>query len=367
VNIVYVDWSVYNQKIATSFAAGTAPDILQTGASYVPDLVAKNQIRSIDAYLPSWGHKNDFYPGAWEDTVWQGHNYGVPYLPGTDALVYRKSMLAAAGISHPPTTWDELYADAVKLTKKDASGHVTQLGYQSFTGGDPINFFNQWLILYFSEGGTLATHDGKHALIDTPAGVAAAAFYTKLFQAMTPGGVGLSSKLVAPFSSGRLAMEIQQESIASEVLQYNPKILNDVGVAKPLLGPGAHARHVALVFSDWLAITTQSKNPDAAWKWVTFATQPKYLADYDKTCQYPPPNKIAVKASWVESNPIFKQFSVNVYPYGQAFPFFPHIVELWEKVGAEIGKAAYGQETVAQAMKNAQAQADALLSGTSTH
>src|SRR5438876_8996021 len=142
VNIVYVDWSVYNQKVATAFAGGTAPDVLETGASYVPDLVIKHQIRSIDPYLPAWGHKNDFYPGAWANTVWQGHNYGVPYLSGVRALVYRKSLLRAAGITHPPMTWDELYTEALKLTKKDAKGNVTRLGFATYTGA-PVDYFQQ--------------------------------------------------------------------------------------------------------------------------------------------------------------------------------------------------------------------------------
>ncbi len=51
VQMVYVDWSVHDQKVATAFAGGTAPDVMQTGAEYVPNLVAKNQIRSID---PLW-------------------------------------------------------------------------------------------------------------------------------------------------------------------------------------------------------------------------------------------------------------------------------------------------------------------------
>src|SRR4051794_20752182 len=79
VKMVYVNWNVYDQKVTTAFAGGAAPDVLQAGAQYVPNLVAKNQIRSIDPYLSSWGHKNDFYPGSWQNTMWQGKNYGVPY------------------------------------------------------------------------------------------------------------------------------------------------------------------------------------------------------------------------------------------------------------------------------------------------
>jgi multiple sugar transport system substrate-binding protein len=365
--IVYVDWSVYDQKVATAFAGGVAPDILETGASYVPDLVTRNRIISIDPYLPAWGHKGDFYAGAWEDTVWQGHNYGVPYTAGTDALVYRKSMLKAAGITHPPATWSELYADAVKLTKHDASGNLTQLGFLPVGGTDPIFYFITWYIIFASAGGSLVTPDAHHATIDTPAGLAAARLFVKLFQAQTPGGVGLSSKLLSPFASGKLAMEIQQESVAGQMQQYNPKAMGDVGVARPPLGPGPHATRVALTLDDWLAITTQAKDPGAAWNWVTFAAQPRYLSAYNQTCAAAPPSKPAVNVPWITNNPIYSQFVTNVYPYGQAFAFFPHIPEMWTKVGGELASAAYGKESVEQAMKNAEAESNTVLSGTATH
>src|SRR5437764_2212241 len=150
VKMVYVNWNVYDQKVTTAFAGGDAPDVLQTGAEYVPSLVAKNMIRPIDAYLSSWGHKQDFYPGAWQNTVWQGRNYGVPYISGVRALVYRKSLLKAAGITHPPTTWDELYRDAVKLTQH-AKGKLVRLGFNTY-GSAPGDYWQQWLP-YFEEAG----------------------------------------------------------------------------------------------------------------------------------------------------------------------------------------------------------------------
>jgi len=364
-SMVFVDWSVYDQKVGAAFAGGSAPDIMQTGAQYVPELVAKNQIRAIDSYLPAWGHKQDYYPGAWGNTVWQGRNYGVPYISGVDGLIYRKSMLKAAGISHPPMTWDELFADAVKLTKKDSKGQVTQLGFATRIG-DATTWVFQWLRLYAAAGGKLVSADGKQAAINNPSGVAAAKLFVTLFQAMTPGGVGLSSKIVAPFQAGKIAMQVQQESISSDTLHDNPKILNDIGVTA-LPAMGAQGKRIGLAFNDWLAITTQSKNPDAAWKWITFASQPQYLSAYDRTCGAIPQLKTAASAAWITSNPIYHQFTTNVYPYSVTFPFFPHVNQMLAAIGSEIEKAAYGKETPEQAIQNGQRAATAVLSGTATH
>jgi raffinose/stachyose/melibiose transport system substrate-binding protein len=48
---------------------------------------------------------------------WQadGKQYGVPYTLGIVGFWYNKDLFAKAGITAPPTTWDELIADAQKL------------------------------------------------------------------------------------------------------------------------------------------------------------------------------------------------------------------------------------------------------------
>jgi multiple sugar transport system substrate-binding protein len=162
-------------------------------------------------------------------------------------------------------------------------------------------------------------------------------------------------------------MEIGDASISAEVLQYNPKILGDAGVATPMIGPGPHGKRVAIACNDWLAISSQSKNPDAAWKFIAFVTQPKYLGEYDQTNGEIPTNKIAVKAAWVQRNPIYRQFTESVFPYAVAHPFYPHMPEMRDKVGAEIEKAAYGKESAEQAMKAAEDEANTVLAGVSTH
>src|SRR5262249_48114668 len=149
--------------------------------------------------------------------------------------------------------------------------------------------------------------------------------------------------------------------------RYNPKILTDIGVAVPMTGPGPQGKRAYIAYNDWLAISSQTKNPDAAWSWMAFATQASWLGAYDRTCGEVPTNKIAASAAWVTTNPIYKQFYANAFPYAVAHPFYPHMVEMRDKVSQEIEKASYGKETVEQAMMNAEAASNAVLGGTATH
>ena len=62
-----------------------------------------------------------YYPGAISECTYQGKQYCYPIGTNSVGLFYNKAMLKAAGLQ-PPTTWDELAADAKKLTKAPVYG-----------------------------------------------------------------------------------------------------------------------------------------------------------------------------------------------------------------------------------------------------
>jgi len=55
------------------------------------------------------------------ECTYQGKQYCYPIGTNSVGLFYNKAMLKAAGLQ-PPTTWDELAADAKKLTKPPVYG-----------------------------------------------------------------------------------------------------------------------------------------------------------------------------------------------------------------------------------------------------
>ncbi len=60
----------------------------------------------------------NYFPGPLKSVMWKDKYYGIPKATNTIALYYNKDMFKAAGLdpSKPPQTWDELIADARKLT-----------------------------------------------------------------------------------------------------------------------------------------------------------------------------------------------------------------------------------------------------------
>ena len=109
--------------------------------------------------------------------------YTIPTLLDTTMLLYNKTLFQQAGISGPPKTIEELTADALKLTKKDSSGHITQLGFDPLLYASDYN--GTWLPGYVAMfGGTLASADGKKIIANCTACVAALQWEASLYKAV---------------------------------------------------------------------------------------------------------------------------------------------------------------------------------------
>ncbi len=52
--------------------------------------------------------------------------YALPLVVDPMVLYYNRDLLASAGIAQPLSYWDEIYADATRLTTEDEAGNITQ-------------------------------------------------------------------------------------------------------------------------------------------------------------------------------------------------------------------------------------------------
>ena len=84
-----------------------------------------------------------FYPAFMENSQTGGKTWGIPFQRSTIVLYYNKDMFKEAGLDPiaPPATWKEMREYAQKLTKRDASGNVTQWGVQIPSSGFPYWLF----------------------------------------------------------------------------------------------------------------------------------------------------------------------------------------------------------------------------------
>lgn len=109
----------YDKKAASSLLTKTGPDVFEYGNGPTIDMITGDQVVDLSDLLGS--ARSDFTPSLLDRMTYKGKLYGIPQVVDTQLLVYRKSMLKAAGVQ-PPKTVDELIAAAGKLTQGNVKG-----------------------------------------------------------------------------------------------------------------------------------------------------------------------------------------------------------------------------------------------------
>jgi len=112
-----------------------------------------------------------FFPAFMKNSQTGGRTWGIPFQRSTIVLYWNKEAFKEAGLdpSRPPATWTEQVDFAKKLTRRDASGNVTQWGVQVPSSGFPYwlfqGFTTQNDVLLMNEAGNQTYYD-KPAVVD---------------------------------------------------------------------------------------------------------------------------------------------------------------------------------------------------------
>ncbi|MET7279568.1 sugar ABC transporter substrate-binding protein [Kribbella sp. NPDC005582] len=257
---VTVQWSPgdYDKKVATTLLTEQGPDVFEYGNGPTIDMIKAGQV--VDLSDVPGDAKADFTPALISRMTYEGKLYGIPQVSDMQLLVYRKSLLSAAGVQ-PPQTFDELLDAAKKLTTDKVKGlFVGNDGGVGILGGPAL----------WSAGLDYLTDDGKFGF-DDPLAAEALKKLRELFtsKALLLGAPADWSDPSA-FTQGLTAMQLTglwtlpaiEKAFKDDygVLPW-PKLNATTGA--PSVPVGAYAS----------CVSSKSKNVDAAkkfvkWLWV---------------------------------------------------------------------------------------------------
>ena len=117
--------SVSDDKTIRALVAGAPPDLFTLkDPSALGALAANKALRPLDDLFAVAGLKDaDFTPGALSQCRFRGKLYAIPYLLDCMVLLYNKKL-----VKEPPRTLEELEELCKRLTKRDSTGRITQIG-----------------------------------------------------------------------------------------------------------------------------------------------------------------------------------------------------------------------------------------------
>jgi multiple sugar transport system substrate-binding protein len=191
-----------------------------------------------------------------ETATWKGKLYAVPYNSNTQLLWYRSDL-----VPNPPTTWDEMIADAEQLAKQ-GKPHLIEIQGAQYEG--TTVWFNT---LVASAGGSILTPDGTKASLGAPA-VKALETMKRLAtsSAADPSlPVQMENENRLAMEGGSAAFELNYPFVYPSMKANNPDLFKNF---KWTLYPRVNANepsHVTIGGID-MAISKYSPHPDLAFQ-----------------------------------------------------------------------------------------------------
>ena len=125
--------SVYRDRLATEFAAGSPPDITLMNYRRYGAFVVNGLLEPLGPYLAAsdLSQPEDFFPIAIDAFTWDGEIFCIPQNISSLVVYYNQDMFDAASLPYPADdwTWDDFVETAVALTQDfDGDGTIDQYG-----------------------------------------------------------------------------------------------------------------------------------------------------------------------------------------------------------------------------------------------
>lgn len=163
------------QTFQALVASGKMPDVFFVPFTDVQSLIARGQVADITTEFKADAQASKVNPTVEKVAQANGKTYGAAVGAYTMALVYNRALFTKAGLDpdKPPTTWDDVRADAKAITDKTGKQGYGAMTKEN-TGGWSLT------TLSYAFGHTLESADGKSATVDNPATKAALQLYQQM-------------------------------------------------------------------------------------------------------------------------------------------------------------------------------------------
>ena len=349
-------------KALTAHKSGNPPVTSVLLSTDMFTLIDEDAIVPIDDFVKTADDKawlGSFYKAFMLNSQSGGKTWGVPFQRSTIVMYYNKELFKAAGLdpNKPPSTWAEMADAAKKLTVKDASGKVTQYGVQIPSSGFPYWLFQA---LAIENGVAMANDAGNAVKFDDPAVIEALQYWIDLTkQGVHPPGIVEWGTTPKDFFEKKVAMMWTTTGNLTNV-RTNAKF--DFGVA--MLPAGKKRGSPTGGGNFYIFKKATPAQQEAAFKFAKWITQPERAAKWSMDTGYVAISEAAYNTA------ALKKYGADFPPALVARDQLPFALaefsthdnqRVTKALNDGLQAALTGTKTAAQAMKDAQAEADRLL------
>jgi len=278
--------------------AGGKYDIVTIGTFDTPFWGKNRWIESLEPYFAKLPKeelerydRNDLLKPIRDALSADGQQYALPFYGESSMIYYRKDLFANAGLKMPEApTWEEIRTLAKKLNNPSKGIHGIALR------GMPGWGQNMTVVLtIFNTFGARWYDMNWKAQFTTPEARRAFAFYRRILQESgepIPEKVGFLEGLHL-MADGKAAMWYDATVGGGMLEGPDSKVAGKIGYA---LAPTVRKENAGWLWAWALAIESSSKNKEAAFRFITWATSKEYIRLVGETvgwAQAPPGSRVS--------------------------------------------------------------------------
>ncbi|MFS4096761.1 ABC transporter substrate-binding protein [Streptomyces sp. AF1A] len=343
----------YADKLSADAAGGTLPDVVNVS----PDLVAPLAKAGLALDLGNAGakYRSEYLPGAWAGHQVPGMSgtYAFPWYLNTGPLFYNKALFRKAGLDpdKPPTTYAELFADALQMAKR-SGGRVATLA-----NVPTIEDFGRYGVpLMNKEGTAFAFNDAK--------GVELLTKYKELYDAKALDPQALTATPESSgkkFLTGAVAMNPGSALDLDNFKKNAPSLYKNIGITDQITSTGHVNMYVMGVM-----VNARTKHTPAAVAFAHFVTDAQNQMSFAKKVAIFPSTAGSLNDPYFTKEDGTDETRVRIAAaksLKNAVNYTPVLFSDQMKTALrnEVAKALQGKESPKQALDNAVSAADRLL------
>lgn len=353
---VDVPWGDMQSKILTAVSAGTAPDVVNLNPDFASQLAGKQAWLPLDDRVPA-ETKASYLDKIWQANTLDGESFGLPWYLTTRVTLYNTELFEAAGITAPPTTYEELATAAQQI--KDATGKYAF--FISFVPEDAADVLQS-----FVQMGVPLVDEQGNAAFNTPEGKVVFQYWTDLYQQeLLPREVLTQGhrRAVELYQAGETAILASGAEFLSTIENNAPDIAAATA-SGPQISGETDKKNVAVMN---LVIPRSTDVPEAALEFALYVTNDENQLSFAKAANVLPSTSKALADAYFteppnDAEPVTIARSVSAAQMADAevlISAMEDVKALQKAIYTNLQAAMLGQKTVDEAIADAAAEWDA--------
>lgn len=350
VTIQPLPWSAAHEKLLTSFAGDSLPDLGQVGNSWIAELTAIDALEPVPA---DYEHLvAGQFPAVVETNRIDGRLMGLPWYVDTRLQFVRSDLFARAGYAAPPETWGP-WKEALHRVKRIA-------GDGNYAILLPLNEYEHLTQMALSAGASMLNAEGTRGAFAAPEFREALTFYKSIYdERLAPvASASQISNVWNEFARGYFSVYPSGPWTIGDMQSRLPADLQASWATAPFPGPRGPGSSTSGGSS--LVVYKGARDPAVAWELAAKLITPDAQAKLQALTGDLPPTRAVWGATGLSSDPITRAFGIQL---DRAKPL-PKVPE-WERIVTEMQSVAEltvrGRYSIDQAVREIDRRANRLL------